>query len=149
MRKTIILPLKDNRILRDAIKALINGRPDLKIVAATQGNRDTIVRIQGTLSSLTVFSAWRNHPPFPVFSPNPPQGARRPSSRGLTTLSSFRSIPFPTHHPYTCSEPLCVEGGSSHVRHRMPDNHHDPSAESTGALPRSSRGEDAVFRWAV
>jgi DNA-binding NarL/FixJ family response regulator len=42
MRKTKILLIEDNRILRDGIKALINAQPDLKIVAATGGNHDTL-----------------------------------------------------------------------------------------------------------
>jgi DNA-binding NarL/FixJ family response regulator len=42
MRKIKILLIEDNRILRDGIKALINAQPDLKIVAATGGNHDTL-----------------------------------------------------------------------------------------------------------
>jgi len=44
MRKTKILLIEDNRILRDGIKALINEQPDLKIVAATEGNHDTLLK---------------------------------------------------------------------------------------------------------
>ena len=44
MRKTKILLIEDNRILRDGIKALINAQPDLKIVAATEGNHDTLLK---------------------------------------------------------------------------------------------------------
>jgi DNA-binding NarL/FixJ family response regulator len=44
MRKTKVLLIEDNRILRDGIKALINGQPDLKIVAATEGNHDTLLK---------------------------------------------------------------------------------------------------------
>ncbi len=42
MRKTRIFLIEDNRILRDGIKALINAQTDLKIVAATEGNHDTL-----------------------------------------------------------------------------------------------------------
>jgi len=42
MRKTRILVIEDNRILRDGIKAVINGEGDLRVVAATGGNHDTL-----------------------------------------------------------------------------------------------------------
>jgi DNA-binding NarL/FixJ family response regulator len=42
MRKTRILVIEDNRILRDGIKAVINGEADLRVVAATGGNHDTL-----------------------------------------------------------------------------------------------------------
>ena len=42
MRKTEILLVEDNRILRDGIKAIINKQADLKIVAVSGGNRDTL-----------------------------------------------------------------------------------------------------------
>jgi DNA-binding NarL/FixJ family response regulator len=44
MRKIKILLIEDNRILRDGIRALINAQPDLKIVAATEGNHDTLLQ---------------------------------------------------------------------------------------------------------
>lgn len=44
MRKTKILLVEDNRILRDGIKAIINEQPDLRVVAATAGNHDTILQ---------------------------------------------------------------------------------------------------------
>ncbi len=44
MRKNKILLIEDNRILRDGIKALINTQPDLTIVAATEGNHDTLLQ---------------------------------------------------------------------------------------------------------
>ena len=44
MRKNMILLIEDNRILRDGIKALINAQPDLRIVAATEGNHDTLLQ---------------------------------------------------------------------------------------------------------
>jgi len=44
MRKTKILLIEDNRILRDGIKALINKQADLRIVAATGGNHDTLLQ---------------------------------------------------------------------------------------------------------
>jgi DNA-binding NarL/FixJ family response regulator len=43
MRKTKILLVEDNRILRDGIKAVINKQADLKIVAALGGNNDTLL----------------------------------------------------------------------------------------------------------
>ena len=45
VKKIKILLIEDNRILRDGIKALINAQPDLKIVAATGGNHDTLDQI--------------------------------------------------------------------------------------------------------
>ena len=44
MRKIKILLIEDNRILRDGIKAIINKHGDLKIVAATEGNHDTLLQ---------------------------------------------------------------------------------------------------------
>jgi DNA-binding NarL/FixJ family response regulator len=44
MRKTKILLVEDNRILRDGIKAIINKQPDLKIVAVSGGNHDTLLQ---------------------------------------------------------------------------------------------------------
>ena len=38
MRKTKILLIEDNRILRDGIKAIINREKDLQIVASSAGN---------------------------------------------------------------------------------------------------------------
>jgi len=42
MRKTSILLIEDNRILRDGIKALIDKQSDLKVVGSTGGNHDTL-----------------------------------------------------------------------------------------------------------
>jgi DNA-binding NarL/FixJ family response regulator len=42
MKKIKILLVEDNRILRDGIKAIINKQADLKIVAVSGGNRDTL-----------------------------------------------------------------------------------------------------------
>ena len=44
MKKITILLIEDNRILRDGIKTLINEQEDLKIVAASGGNRDTLLQ---------------------------------------------------------------------------------------------------------
>jgi len=44
MGKTKILLVEDNRILRDGIKAIINDQPDLKIVAASERNHDTLMQ---------------------------------------------------------------------------------------------------------
>jgi DNA-binding NarL/FixJ family response regulator len=44
MRKIKILLIEDNRLLRDGIKAIINREVDLKIVAATAGNHDTLLQ---------------------------------------------------------------------------------------------------------
>lgn len=44
MRRTKILLIEDNRILRDGIKAIINEQPDLRIVAASEGNHDTLLQ---------------------------------------------------------------------------------------------------------
>jgi DNA-binding NarL/FixJ family response regulator len=44
MRKIRILLIEDNRILRDGITAVINTQADLKIVAATGGNHDTLLQ---------------------------------------------------------------------------------------------------------
>jgi len=44
MRKIKILLVEDDRILREGIKAIINKEADLKIVAATGGNHDTLMQ---------------------------------------------------------------------------------------------------------
>ena len=48
MRKIKILLIEDNRILRDGIKAIINKQADLRIVAATGGNHDTLLQARTT-----------------------------------------------------------------------------------------------------
>ncbi len=45
MRKIKIFLIEDNRLLRDGIRAIINRQEDLKIVAATGGNHDTLDQI--------------------------------------------------------------------------------------------------------
>jgi DNA-binding NarL/FixJ family response regulator len=42
MKKTSILLVEDNRLLRDGITAIINKQADLRVVAATAGNHDTL-----------------------------------------------------------------------------------------------------------
>ncbi|HSQ76742.1 MAG TPA: response regulator transcription factor [Bacteroidota bacterium] len=44
MRKTKILLIEDNRILRDGIKALIDKQSDLRVIGSTGGNHDTLDR---------------------------------------------------------------------------------------------------------
>jgi DNA-binding NarL/FixJ family response regulator len=44
IRKIKIVLVEDNRILRDGIKAVINAQADLKVVAASGGNHDTMVQ---------------------------------------------------------------------------------------------------------
>jgi DNA-binding NarL/FixJ family response regulator len=44
MRRTKILLVEDNRILRDGIKAIINKQPDLKVVGVSGGNHDTLLQ---------------------------------------------------------------------------------------------------------
>jgi DNA-binding NarL/FixJ family response regulator len=46
MRKIKIFLIEDNRLLRDGIKAIINKQADLRIVAATGGNHDTLLQIR-------------------------------------------------------------------------------------------------------
>ena len=46
MRKTKILLIEDNRLLRDGIKAIIDNQPDLKILAASGGNHDPVLLAQ-------------------------------------------------------------------------------------------------------
>jgi DNA-binding NarL/FixJ family response regulator len=41
---TKILLIEDNRILRDGIKAIINKQSDLRIVAVSEGNHDTLLQ---------------------------------------------------------------------------------------------------------
>lgn len=48
MKKLRILLIEDNRILRDGIKAMINAQPDLKVVAASGGNHDTLLQARTT-----------------------------------------------------------------------------------------------------
>jgi DNA-binding NarL/FixJ family response regulator len=44
MKKTSILLIEDNRLLRDGIKAIINKQADLRVLAATAGNHDTLLQ---------------------------------------------------------------------------------------------------------
>jgi DNA-binding NarL/FixJ family response regulator len=44
VKKIKILLIQDNRLLRDGIKVLINAQADLKIVAASGGNHDTLLK---------------------------------------------------------------------------------------------------------
>jgi DNA-binding NarL/FixJ family response regulator len=44
VKKTRILLIEDNRLLRDGIKAIINKQADLTVVAATAGNHDTLLK---------------------------------------------------------------------------------------------------------
>ena len=46
MRKTRILLIEDNRILRDGIKAILNKQADLRIVASSEGNHDTLLKVR-------------------------------------------------------------------------------------------------------
>lgn len=46
MNKLKILLVEDNRILREGIKALINAQPDLKVVAASEGDHDTLQQVR-------------------------------------------------------------------------------------------------------
>jgi DNA-binding NarL/FixJ family response regulator len=43
-KKIKIVLVEDNRILRDGIKAVINAQADLKVVAASGGNHDTMLQ---------------------------------------------------------------------------------------------------------
>jgi DNA-binding NarL/FixJ family response regulator len=44
LKRITILLIEDNSILRDGIKSLINAQSDLKIAAASAGNRDTLTQ---------------------------------------------------------------------------------------------------------
>jgi DNA-binding NarL/FixJ family response regulator len=44
LRRTRIILVEDNRILRDGIKDVINAQADLRVVAATGGNHDTVLQ---------------------------------------------------------------------------------------------------------
>jgi DNA-binding NarL/FixJ family response regulator len=44
MKKTGILLIEDNRLLRDGIKAIINKQADLRVLAATAGSHDTLLQ---------------------------------------------------------------------------------------------------------
>jgi DNA-binding NarL/FixJ family response regulator len=48
MKRIKILLIEDNRILREGIRELINEQPDLKVVAVSGGNRDTLERIRSS-----------------------------------------------------------------------------------------------------
>lgn len=43
-KKIKVLLIEDNRLLREGIKALVDAQPDLKIVAASEGNRNTLLQ---------------------------------------------------------------------------------------------------------
>ena len=44
MRKTKILLVEDNRLIRDGIRAIINKQADLATVGSSEGNRDTVLQ---------------------------------------------------------------------------------------------------------
>lgn len=44
MKKIRILLIEDNRLLRDGITAMIDGQPDMKVVAASGGNENTVLK---------------------------------------------------------------------------------------------------------
>jgi two-component system NarL family response regulator len=44
MSKIRILLIEDNRLLREGITAMINGQPDMKVVAALGGNENTLLK---------------------------------------------------------------------------------------------------------
>jgi DNA-binding NarL/FixJ family response regulator len=46
VRKTRILLVEDNQVLRNGIKALIDAQPDLKVVGALGGNHDTLLQVR-------------------------------------------------------------------------------------------------------
>ncbi len=46
MRNTRVFIIEDNRILREGISALLKKQEDLKVVAATAGNHDTILKLR-------------------------------------------------------------------------------------------------------
>jgi DNA-binding NarL/FixJ family response regulator len=48
LKRIKILLIEDNRILRDGIKALINAQPDLNVVGASGGSRDTLLQVRTT-----------------------------------------------------------------------------------------------------
>jgi DNA-binding NarL/FixJ family response regulator len=48
MKKIRILLIEDNRILRDGIRAMINKQADLRVVAASGGNHDTLLQVRTT-----------------------------------------------------------------------------------------------------
>jgi len=54
MKKIKILLIEDNRLLREGIKALINAQPDLKVVAAYEGNHDTLLRARSLKAQLVL-----------------------------------------------------------------------------------------------
>ena len=44
MQKTRILLIEDNRLLRDGLTVMINGEPDMKVVAASGGHENTMLK---------------------------------------------------------------------------------------------------------
>ena len=44
MSKIRILLIEDNRLLREGVTAMINGQPDMKVVAASGGNDNTVLK---------------------------------------------------------------------------------------------------------
>jgi DNA-binding NarL/FixJ family response regulator len=54
MRKTKILLIEDNRMLRDGIIAIINKQADLRIVAASGGNHDTVLQARNLKPQLVL-----------------------------------------------------------------------------------------------
>ena len=46
MKKIRLLLIEDNRLLRDGITAMLKNQPDIKIIAASGKNGDTLIKIQ-------------------------------------------------------------------------------------------------------
>jgi DNA-binding NarL/FixJ family response regulator len=46
MKKIRLLLIEDNRLLRDGITAMLKNQPDIKIIAASGKNEDTLIKIQ-------------------------------------------------------------------------------------------------------
>jgi DNA-binding NarL/FixJ family response regulator len=48
MRKIRVLLIEDNRLLRDGITVMINGEPDMRVVAASGGNENTLLKARAS-----------------------------------------------------------------------------------------------------
>jgi RNA polymerase sigma factor (sigma-70 family) len=54
MKRIKIFLLEDNRILRNGIKGLINAQPDMKVVANSPGNHDSVLRARKTRADVVL-----------------------------------------------------------------------------------------------
>jgi DNA-binding NarL/FixJ family response regulator len=64
MKKTRILVIEDNRVLRDGISNLLNGQPDMKVVAAIGSSNNILLKIRKVKPHIMILDLglWSHNP---------------------------------------------------------------------------------------